>query len=146
MTEEIMICPKCKLEYRKGFVVCAHCQIPLIEKPEDNVQESPDDFAHKKRISWLAITSLFLGILDGVVIIAYFNSDNVSDSSNMQFGIFIALALIIAALGSVLGGITFSRKGYSKAISMAGICLCGLEFCFMLSLLGVFIVLSGFTD
>ena len=40
MTEEIMICPKCKLEYRKGFVVCAHCQIPLIEKPEDKTPQN----------------------------------------------------------------------------------------------------------
>ena len=146
MTEEIMICPKCRLEYRKGFVVCAHCQIPLIEKSKDNVQESPDDFAHKKRINWLAITSLFLGILDVVVFIAYFNNENFSEFSNMQDGIFIALALIIAALGSILGGITFSRKGYGKAISMAGMCLCGLEFCFMFFLIGLFILLSGFTD
>ena len=126
MTEEIMICPKCKLEYRKGFVVCAHCQIPLIEKPEDNVQESPDDFAHKKRINWLAITSLFLGILDAVVFIAF--SNNVSNSSsNMRDRIFITLTLIIAALGFVLGVISF-RKGYGKAISMAGMFLGLLEF------------------
>ena len=40
MTEEIMICPKCRLEYRKGFVICAHCQIPLIEKPEDKTPQN----------------------------------------------------------------------------------------------------------
>jgi K+-sensing histidine kinase KdpD len=120
MTEEIMICPKCRLEYRQGFEVCAHCQIPLIQKPEDNVQESPDAFAHKKRINWLAITSLFLGILDVVVFIAFFN--------NMRVGIFITLTLIIAALGFVLGVISFSQKGYGKAISMAGMFLGLLEF------------------
>ena len=29
-----MICPKCKAEYRSGFIICADCEVPLVERAE----------------------------------------------------------------------------------------------------------------
>jgi len=36
-----MFCPKCKVEYREGFFMCADCQVPLVDflledKPDAN--------------------------------------------------------------------------------------------------------------
>lgn len=38
-----MFCPECEGEYREGFVECADCGVPLVEKlPEPEPREIPD--------------------------------------------------------------------------------------------------------
>ena len=49
MTEERMLCPKCGREFRKGLVACPVCQIPLREKPQENV--IPQEKTNKKRLN-----------------------------------------------------------------------------------------------
>lgn len=34
-----MICPNCKAEYRDGYTVCADCEVPLVERLEEEEQE-----------------------------------------------------------------------------------------------------------
>jgi hypothetical protein len=48
-----MICPQCKAEYRRGFTVCADCDVPLVESPEltarSVVDTAPEDRAERER-------------------------------------------------------------------------------------------------
>jgi hypothetical protein len=48
-----MICPQCKAEYRRGFTVCADCDVPLVESPElasqSAVDAAPKDRAERER-------------------------------------------------------------------------------------------------
>jgi len=37
-----MICPMCNTEYRHGFVTCADCHVPLVEKPKASHPEEPN--------------------------------------------------------------------------------------------------------
>jgi hypothetical protein len=37
-----MICPQCKAEYRRGFTVCADCDVPLVESTELVAQSMAD--------------------------------------------------------------------------------------------------------
>jgi hypothetical protein len=50
-----MICPECKGEYRRGFTVCADCDVPLVESTEltarSVVDGTPDGTAERERVS-----------------------------------------------------------------------------------------------
>src|SRR6267154_4881222 len=50
-----MICPQCKAEYRRGFTVCADCDVPLVESTEltarSVVDGSPEDAAERTRVA-----------------------------------------------------------------------------------------------
>ena len=39
------ICPKCKVEYRDGFTICADCKVPLVKSLEESgkLTEDPDE-------------------------------------------------------------------------------------------------------
>ncbi len=32
VADQIMFCPKCRTEYRDGFIECTDCKVPLVEK------------------------------------------------------------------------------------------------------------------
>jgi len=32
-----MLCPQCGAEYREGFTTCADCNVPLIERPAEEL-------------------------------------------------------------------------------------------------------------
>src|SRR5258708_25386968 len=38
-----MICPQCKAEYRRGFTMCADCDVPLVESAELATRSVADD-------------------------------------------------------------------------------------------------------
>jgi hypothetical protein len=40
-----MICPQCKAEYRRGFTLCADCEVPLAEPTELMTRSAGDDAA-----------------------------------------------------------------------------------------------------
>jgi hypothetical protein len=48
-----MICPQCKAEYRRGFTVCADCDVPLVESLELTARSvldgTPEDGAARER-------------------------------------------------------------------------------------------------
>ncbi len=50
-----MICPQCKAEYRRGFTVCADCDVPLVESSEltarSVVDGAPEDGAERERVA-----------------------------------------------------------------------------------------------
>jgi len=50
-----MICPQCKAEYRRGFTICADCDVPLVESAEIMarrlVDGAPEDGAHRDRVA-----------------------------------------------------------------------------------------------
>jgi hypothetical protein len=50
-----MICPQCKAEYRRGFTVCADCDVPLVESTEltarSVVDGAPEDAAERERVA-----------------------------------------------------------------------------------------------
>jgi hypothetical protein len=50
-----MICPQCKAEYRRGFTVCADCDVPLVESTElaarNMGNEAPDGGAERDRVA-----------------------------------------------------------------------------------------------
>ncbi len=37
-----MFCPKCRAEYREGFVECSDCQIPLVDQIPQEKEGDPD--------------------------------------------------------------------------------------------------------
>ncbi len=43
-----MVCPKCKAEYRRGFTMCADCDVPLVESAE-LMSSATDDAAGNER-------------------------------------------------------------------------------------------------
>jgi hypothetical protein len=53
--EAMMICPQCKAEYRRGFTVCADCDLPLLESAElagrSVVEGARDDGAERERFA-----------------------------------------------------------------------------------------------
>lgn len=67
----MLICPKCKTEYRDGFLLCSDCGAQLIEKNEENEENSKNEKVNNS--NWLkefgtitaerAITILFLDVL-----------------------------------------------------------------------------------
>ena len=50
-----MICPQCKAEYRRGFTVCADCDVPLVESAQltarSVVDGAPQDAAERERVT-----------------------------------------------------------------------------------------------
>ena len=51
-----MICPKCKAEYRRGFTVCADCDVPLVEPTELTTRGMIDDTQGGADREWVAGT------------------------------------------------------------------------------------------
>ncbi|RPJ60266.1 MAG: hypothetical protein EHM23_11015 [Acidobacteria bacterium] len=37
-----MICPNCKAEYREGYTVCSDCEVPLVERLQEDEQPEPE--------------------------------------------------------------------------------------------------------
>jgi hypothetical protein len=37
-----MICPNCRAEYREGYTVCADCEVPLVEKLQEDEPPEPE--------------------------------------------------------------------------------------------------------
>jgi hypothetical protein len=50
-----MMCPKCRAEYRRGFTVCADCDVPLVESTESTarsvVDDAPQDWAGRESVA-----------------------------------------------------------------------------------------------
>ena len=50
-----MKCPKCRAEYRRGFTVCADCDVPLVESTEltarSVVDDAPEDWAGRESVA-----------------------------------------------------------------------------------------------
>jgi hypothetical protein len=50
-----MMCPECRAEYRRGFTVCADCDVPLVESTEltapSVVDDAPEDWAGRERVA-----------------------------------------------------------------------------------------------
>lgn len=40
-----MFCPTCKAEYREGFTRCADCDVDLVSKPENQIEDEAEEIA-----------------------------------------------------------------------------------------------------
>jgi hypothetical protein len=133
MTEEIMICPKCRLEYRKGFVVCAYCQIPLVEKSKDlsndkhqtpgDVQGTPNNITTNQKTSSFAVISLVLGILNIITVMITLRAEFNNNYPWSNWRMLNLLALFIAIIVIILGIIAINKKGYRQNVAIVGFSL-----------------------
>lgn len=74
----MLICPKCKCEYREGSTICNDCKCELIEIPEATEE---DNFSKKDSNIIRLIGKLFIfGVVSVVGIIILIRSINLADN------------------------------------------------------------------
>jgi len=79
-----MFCPNCRYEYRRGFTLCADCNVPLVEELPEAAEES-ETFAETQYVEVLStfdVTDIMQvkGILDAEGIRYYIHGEVARDN------------------------------------------------------------------
>ncbi len=45
-----MFCPKCRAEYREGFMTCSDCRVPLVQARPPEVEAQPPEFVDYEEV------------------------------------------------------------------------------------------------
>lgn len=64
----IIICPKCKCEYRKGFKICADCNVELVEEIEDYENEEENFIYDDLECEWVLLKNVSDGFESDTII------------------------------------------------------------------------------
>ncbi len=110
-----MICPKCKREYRQGFVSCSYCKIPLIEKSKDIIVPSKKT-RNTRWVEWVIGVGVFIIILGFIIIatLARGGTENLGGLGAAIGGLMLigfGLCLLVVVLIIWLLTTIFSGKG-----------------------------------
>lgn len=54
MSENVLICPQCRTEYREGFSVCSECDVPLVRRVDSEAQDSLVPLAREQSFEFIA--------------------------------------------------------------------------------------------
>ncbi len=72
----MLICPKCKSEYREGFKVCSDCKVDLIDV-EENYHIESSNIENDSEFEFVFLKNVFDGV-EGDIIISLLKSNNIS--------------------------------------------------------------------